>query len=77
MNRFLTGLRESEEQYRLLFANASEGILIVTGDRIQLANPALSAILGYPPDIITGRPFTAFIHPADRDLVLDRHRRRL
>jgi two-component system sensor histidine kinase EvgS len=77
MYRSLSGLRESEEQYRLLFTNASEGILIVTGDRIQLANPAFSTIVGYPLDIITGRPFVDFIHPADRDLVLDRYSRRI
>ncbi|MFH0727893.1 MAG: PAS domain S-box protein [Pseudomonadota bacterium] len=77
MSRFFTGLRESEEQYRLLFTHASEGILIVTEDRIQLANPAFSAIIGYPQDIITGRPFVTFIHPADRDLVLDRYQRRI
>jgi two-component system sensor histidine kinase EvgS len=77
MDRYLAGLRESEEQYRLLFTNAGEGILIAQGDRIQLANPALSVILGYPLDIITSRPFTAFIHPEDRGTVLDRHSRRL
>ncbi|MEI7636545.1 MAG: PAS domain S-box protein [Syntrophus sp. (in: bacteria)] len=70
-------VRKSEENYRLLFESAGEGILIAHGDRIQFANPALEEILGYPKDIITSRPFTSFIHADDRARVLDRHLRRL
>jgi len=70
-------LRKSEEKYRLLFENAGEGILIARGEYIRFANPALLEILGYPLDILTSRAFTSFIHPDDRGMVLDRHRRRL
>jgi PAS domain S-box-containing protein len=70
-------LRESEEKYRLLFENVGEGILIVQGDMIKFANPALADMLGYPSDIITTRPFYSFIHPDDRAIVVDSHMRRM
>jgi len=70
-------LRRSEEKYRHLFESAGEGILIVQGERIQFANPALVRILGYSQEIITTRPFISFIHPEDRLMVLDRHLRRM
>jgi len=67
----------SEEKYRLLFENAVEGILIIQGDRIKFANPALVEMLGYSSDIITARPFSFFIHPDDRAMVVERHMRRM
>ncbi|NPU84448.1 MAG: PAS domain S-box protein [Syntrophaceae bacterium] len=70
-------LRESEEKHRLLFASAGEGIMIIQDEVTRLANPALSQILGYPIETITSRRFGAFIHPDDRDMVIDRHRRRM
>jgi len=70
-------VRKSEENYRLLFESAGQGILISKGETLQLANAALAEISGYPREIITTRPFTSFIHPHDRAMVLDRHLRRL
>lgn len=70
-------LKRSEDVYRLLFENAGEGILIAQGDRIKFANRAFTEILGYPLDIITSTPFTSFIHPEDREMVFDRHTRRM
>lgn len=46
-------LNASEENYRLLFDSAGEGIMIVQDDKIRLANPALVKILGYSGDKIT------------------------
>jgi len=73
----LDALHQSEYNYRLLFENAGEGILIAQGDTIKFANPALEEILGYPKDIITTKPFTSFIHPDDRAMLVDRHMRRM
>jgi len=66
-------IRDSEQNYRLLFETATEGILIAQGDRMVHVNPAMIGLLGYPADIITSRPFTDFIHPDDRENVLSRH----
>ena len=70
-------LRKSQAKYRLLFDSAAEGIVIIQGEIIRFANPAILEILGYPQDIVTSRPFVAFIHPEDRAMVLERHRRRM
>ena len=70
-------LRKSGENYRRLFESAGEGIMIVQGETIRLANPAFLKTLGYTEDTITERPFTSFIHPDDRAMVLDRHMRRM
>lgn len=70
-------LRKSEEKFRHLFERAEEGILVVRGETIRFANPALERILGHPMGTITSEPFVTFIHPDDRDLLLDRHERRM
>jgi len=66
-------LRKSEEKFRQLFERAEEGILIVSGETVDFANPALEGILEYPMGRITSKPFAAFIHPDDRETVLDLH----
>ncbi|MCP4344944.1 MAG: response regulator [Desulfobacterales bacterium] len=54
-NRAEKALRKSEEKYRSIFENATEGIFQTTEDgRILTANPAMGRILGYdsPKDLI-------------------------
>ncbi len=70
-------LRESEEKYRLLFENAGEGILIIRGEFIEFANPAMAKILGQSIEIIKIKPFVSFLHPDDRAMVIDHHVRRM
>jgi PAS domain S-box-containing protein len=70
-------IRESEQNYRLLFENATEGILVAQGDRMVHVNPALVSLLDRPMDVITSRSFTDFIHPDDREKVMSRHLQRM
>jgi len=70
-------VRESEQNYRVLFENATEGILIAQGDRMVHVNSALINLLERPVDVVTSRPFTDFIHPDDRDMVMSRHLQRM
>lgn len=70
-------IRESEHNYRVLFENATEGILIAQQDRMVLVNPALVTLLGYSAEELTSRPFTDFIHPEDRTTVMGRHLQRM
>ncbi|MBN2845448.1 MAG: PAS domain S-box protein, partial [Deltaproteobacteria bacterium] len=70
-------LRESEEKHRLLFESATEGILIAQGIMLKFVNPAFEDIMGYPGDVLLSQPFTSFIHPDDRDMVSERHIRRM
>jgi PAS domain S-box-containing protein len=70
-------LRLSEERYRLVVENAQDAILVAQDDRLKFVNPKMVELLQVPEEEIKARPFTDFIHPDDRALVLERHRRRL
>ena len=70
-------LRRSEEQYRYLVENANEGIGVIQGDRFQLINPYLTNITGYTEEEILSLPFVTYIHPDDREMVIQRYTARL
>ncbi len=70
-------LRESEEKHRVIFENANDIIVIAQEGRIAFANPALEKILGYSNDEIISKPFTEFIHPDDREMVVERYKKRM
>jgi two-component system, cell cycle sensor histidine kinase and response regulator CckA len=70
-------LRASEERYRLLVDNANEGIMVAQDWRLPFVNRKVCEITGYSGKELTSRPFADFIHPDDREMVLERHGRRL
>ncbi len=70
-------LERSEERYRLLFENATEPIGVAQDGSLVFFNRAVMEATGYQADEIRALPFVNLIHPADRDMVVDRHLRRL
>lgn len=68
-----TSLREGEAYMQALLSSVSVGIGIddLTGRSIK-PNPGLARMVGYSPEEMQGRPFTAFTHPddAEADLTL-------
>ena len=70
-------LRVSEENYRNLFENANEAIFIAENGKIVFLNPITTIISGYSTEELIGNPFIEFIHPDDRDMVIDLHVRRM
>lgn len=70
-------LRESEEKYKFIVENTTDGIFIVQDWRVKLPNPRMLKILGYTQQELEQSLFTDFIHPSDRDKVRDVHLRRL
>ena len=70
-------LRKSEQQYRILFEGASEGIGIVQDGMYKLVNPKLVQLLGYTEEEILATSVIQFLHPESKDLVMERHMRRL
>ncbi len=68
---------ESEEKYRFVVEHAKDGVIIAQDGMVRYANRAMSAISGYPLEEMTSRPFTDFLHPDDRAMVLDRHLKRM
>jgi len=70
-------LRNSEERYRTLFEHANESLFVAQDGRLVFQNPMTLAMTGYTAEELQSRPFIDFIHEADRELVMDRHIRRL
>ncbi len=66
-------LRESEEKYRALVENASEGILIAQDSVLAFANRRTSSLVGVPVEELLGTPFARYIHPDDVALVTARY----
>jgi two-component system cell cycle sensor histidine kinase/response regulator CckA len=66
-----------EGKYRLLVENAIDATFIAQDGVIKLANHKTEAMLGYSVEELAATPFNTFIHPDDRDMVLDRYRRRI
>jgi len=64
-----TALRESEEKYRLLAANAKDAIFIEQNGFIKFPNPKTLEMTACSVEELRSIPFTQFIHPEDRDRV--------
>ena len=70
-------LRESEENYRLLVEHANDAIFIAQDKVIKFPNPRARQITGYSEEELARTSFDGFIHPEDRQKVLDMHKKRL
>jgi PAS domain S-box-containing protein len=70
-------LAASELKYRQVVENAGQAICVVQGARIVFANPMALTMIGYSTEKVLATPFLEFIHPDDRDVVLDRHAQRM
>ena len=68
---------ESEKKYRLLIENANEAIVVAQDDILKFANSKAIEIIGYSIEELPSRPFTGFIHPEDREMVVKNYLRRL
>ena len=66
-----------EGKYRLLVENAIDATFIAQDGVIKSANHKTEAMMGYSLEELATTPFNDLIHPDDRDMVLDRYRRRL
>jgi len=76
-HRALEALRLSEERYRLVVENASDIVFVAQDGFVKFPNPRATALTGFTADELMSVPFPTFIHPEDREMVVDRHRRRL
>ncbi len=70
-------MRVSEERYRLLVENANDAIFIAQDEVIKFANPKTEELTGYSTEELAKTPFANFVHPEDRDMVVERHKRSL
>lgn len=70
-------LSKSEQHYRQLINNVTEGILVVQDGRIVFANPRVQSLTGYSAEELAQLSFISAIYPDDRPMVIDHHTRRL
>ncbi|MDQ7784843.1 MAG: PAS domain S-box protein [Desulfomonilaceae bacterium] len=70
-------LRESEERYRQITESSLTGIFIHQDGGGVYVNERLADMLGYSKEEMIGKNFIDAVHPADRDMVLERVRARL
>ncbi|MDY6918011.1 MAG: PAS domain S-box protein [Chloroflexota bacterium] len=70
-------LRLSEERYRLLIENANEAIIVAQDGAFKYANAKAGEMTGLSLEELAATPFMDVIHPDDRQLVAERHMRRL
>jgi two-component system cell cycle sensor histidine kinase/response regulator CckA len=66
-----------EGKYRLLLENANNATFIAQDGVIKFTNRKTKDMMGYSGEEFATTPFHTFIHPDDRDMVLDRYKRRL
>lgn len=77
-NRAQEALFESEKKYRLLINNANESIIVAQDGLLKFVNPmTLKLLEGYSEQELIDRPFTEFLHPDDKSLVVENYRRRI
>ena len=71
-------LQLSEERYRTVVENVGVGIVIAKEGRLFFANKTMESFFGLTNEELLAHPNPfEFVHPEDRDLVIDRHFRRL
>jgi len=70
-------LKASEERYRVVVDNATEAIVVAQDGMLKFFNPETIAVTGYSEEELLSTPFSKFLYPEDRDMVIDRHVRRL
>ncbi len=70
-------LKASEEKYRQVVENANEAILVAQDGLLKFLNPQAVELAGYSIAELLDQPFLFLIHPEDRDLVIERHKKRL
>ena len=71
-------LRESEEKYRQLIDTANESVVVAQDGLLKFVNPMTLGLLGaHSEQELIDKPFSQFIHPDDRNMVVENYRRRI
>lgn len=70
-------LRESEEKYRTLIENATDGIVIVQNGLLKFANQTMCDIMKYNMDELIDKPFLDYIDKAEHESLSLFHSRRM
>jgi len=69
--RYKEALTQSEDQYRLLFENAQEAIVVIQEKRFVFFNPMLVKMTGYDNSELQAMHLSNLIHPDDLNIISD------
>ncbi|MDG6219312.1 MAG: PAS domain S-box protein, partial [Candidatus Thermoplasmatota archaeon] len=69
--------QEHSQQYKLLFAHANEAICVAQDGLLKLVNPKLCEMTQLHKNELVNKPFINFIHPDDKELILQRYSDRI
>jgi len=70
-------LESSEAKYRLVVDNANDAVFIAQDGVIKFPNRKTLEVTGLSTQELAKTPFITLVHPADADMVMERHKRRL
>jgi hypothetical protein len=70
-------LRKSDEKYRHLIEHSNEAIVVAQDGMLKLVNHKTIEFTGYSEQELLSMQFSAFIHPKDRAMVVDRYQKRM
>jgi len=68
---------DSERKYRLVVDNANEGIAVIQDGILKFANPQAKKFTGFSESSLKAASFLDYIHPDDRDMIIELNRKRL
>ena len=68
---------DSEKKYRMVVDNANEGIVITQDGQLKFVNPQAKNFTGFSENNLETGNFIDYIHPDDREMVVEHHRKRL
>ncbi len=64
-------LRRSQKQYKTLFDNLHESIVVTQNGLVKFHNPAFVKLTGYTPEELNEKIIVELIHPSDRPKAID------
>ncbi|WP_457621882.1 PAS domain S-box protein [Persephonella sp.] len=68
---------EEENRYKTIVENAGEAIVILQGGYMKYLNPKAASLIGIPREKLFNSTFEQFIHPDDKQMVLNNYVNRL
>ena len=69
-------LAQSQNLYQVLLDNSRDGVFLIQRGTIRFANPAMAAMLGYPPGELIGMRYMDLVDPGDAPAQDERRRQR-
>ncbi|MDX8405970.1 MAG: PAS domain S-box protein, partial [Mariprofundus sp.] len=70
-------LKASEARFRQVFDHTFDGLVVIQDGVIVMANQTIAQVLGVPVPALTGQPMLEFMHPDDREMVVEKYHRRM